>query len=76
MQINEPGTEYAVAYNSVPILGDGEGGFVEIKVENTTDDEGITTPGQITEVKVTSPERDIQPHLLIFRRLMVFLDLD
>ena len=56
VQINEPGTEYAVGtYNSVPILGDGEGGFVEIKVENTTDDEGITTPGQITEVKVTSP---------------------
>jgi len=56
VQINEPGTEYSVGtYNGVPILGNGEGGFVEIEVENTTDSEGITTPGQITSVKVTSP---------------------
>ena len=56
VQINEPGTEYAVGvYLSVPIQGDGEGGFVQITVANTTDSEGVVTPGQITEVKVTSP---------------------
>ena len=56
VQINEPGTEYEPGeYISVPISGDGEGGYVSIKVENTTDDEGETTPGQIIEVNVTSP---------------------
>jgi hypothetical protein len=56
VQINEPGTEYEPGdYISVPIAGDGEGGYVSIKVENTTDDEGETTPGQIVEVNVTSP---------------------
>ena len=37
------GTEYEPGdYISVPIAGDGEGGYVSIKVENTTDDEGET----------------------------------
>ena len=56
IQINEPGTEYAVGrYDSVPIAGDGEGGFVSLIVENTTDDEGVTIPGQIVSATVTSP---------------------
>ena len=56
VQINEPGTEYAVGrYDSVPINGDGEGGFVSIVVDNTTDDQGQTIPGQIVSVTVTSP---------------------
>ena len=56
VQINEPGTEYAVGtYNSVPIAGDGEGGFVEIVVANGTDEEGLPIPGQIQEVTITSP---------------------
>ena len=56
VQINEPGTEYAVGtYNSVPIAGDGEGGFVRITVADGTDDEGVNIPGQIQEVVVTSP---------------------
>ena len=56
VQINEPGTEYQPGdYISVPIAGDGEGGYVSIKVEDTTDDEGDVTPGQIVEVTVTSP---------------------
>lgn len=55
VQINDPGTEYAVGeYNNVPIGGDGEGGTVTIRVENTTDEEGNTIPGQIVEVVVTS----------------------
>ena len=55
IQINEPGTEYAVGrYDSVPISGDGEGGFVSITVENTTDDEGTVVPGQIVSAVVTS----------------------
>ena len=34
--------EYAVGvYNSVPIAGDGEGGFVSITVADGTDDEGV-----------------------------------
>ena len=50
------GTEYAVGrYDSVPIAGDGEGGFVSLIVENTTDDEGVTIPGQIVSATVTSP---------------------
>ena len=56
VQINEPGTEYAPGqYNSVPIAGDGEGGLVAITVQDTTDDEGTTIPGQITKVVVTTP---------------------
>ena len=56
VQINEPGTEYAVGtYNSVPISGDGEGGFVTIEVENTTDAEGNTILGQIVRATVSSP---------------------
>ena len=55
VQINEPGTEYAVGtYNSVPIAGDGEGGLVQITVADGQDDGGITIPGQIQEVVVTS----------------------
>ena len=56
VQINEPGTEYAVGtYNGVPIGGDGEGGFVQITVADGTDSEGVSIPGQIQEVIVTSP---------------------
>ncbi|AOV60911.1 virion structural protein [Synechococcus phage S-CAM22] len=56
VQIEEPGTEYAVGvYNSVPISGDGEGGFVSIVVADGTDDEGATIPGQIQSVTITSP---------------------
>ena len=56
VQINEPGTEYGIGvYNSVPIQGDGEGGLVSILVNDGTDDDGITIPGQIQEVVVTSP---------------------
>jgi len=56
VQINEPGTEYAVGtYSGVPIQGDGEGGLVRITVADGEDDEGITIPGQIQEVIVTSP---------------------
>jgi len=56
VQINEPGTEYAVGeYTGIPIAGDGEGGLVTITVANTTDDEGTVIPGQIIEVVVTSP---------------------
>jgi len=56
VQINEPGTEYAVGtYNSVPIGGDGEGGLVTIVVADGTNDEGDTIPGQIQSVTITSP---------------------
>ena len=56
VDINEPGTEYAVGtYNSVPIGGDGEGGLVSITVADGTDSEGVSIPGQIQEVVVTSP---------------------
>jgi len=56
VQINDPGTEYAVGtYNSVPISGDGEGGFVQITVADGQDDEGNTISGQIQAVSVTSP---------------------
>ena len=56
VQINDPGTEYAVGtYNGVPIGGDGEGGLVQITVADGTDSEGIVIPGQIQEVLVTSP---------------------
>ena len=59
VEISEPGTEYAVGtYNSVPISGDGEGGLVSILVENTTDSEGVSIPGQITKVTVTSPGKN------------------
>ena len=55
IQINEPGTEYAPGqYNNVPILGDGEGGLVNLTVEDTTDAEGNTVPGQITSAIVSS----------------------
>ena len=53
VQINAPGTEYAVGtYNGVPITGDGEGGFVSITVADGTDAEGSTIPGQINNVVV------------------------
>ena len=56
VQINDPGTEYAVGtYTGVPIAGDGEGGFVTITVADGTDDEGVTIPGQIQSIIVTSP---------------------
>ena len=56
VQIVEPGTEYAVGrYDSVPINGDGEGGLVSITVADGTDDEGVSIPGQIQSVVVTSP---------------------
>ena len=56
VQINEPGTEYAPGqYNNVPIQGDGEGGLVNITVEDTQDAEGTTIPGQITSAIVSSP---------------------
>jgi hypothetical protein len=55
IQINEPGTEYAIGrYDGVPIQGDGEGGIVSIVVDDTTDDEGNLIPGQIISVTVTS----------------------
>jgi len=53
--IEEPGTEYAVGtYNGVPITGDGEGGLVQITVADGLDDDGITIPGQINAVVITS----------------------
>ena len=56
VQINEPGTEYAVGtYNGVPIKGDGEGGLVQINVADGTDSEGVSIPGQIQSIIVTSP---------------------
>ena len=56
VQINDPGTEYAVGtYTGVPIAGDGEGGFVTINVADGTDSEGVTIPGQIQSIIVTSP---------------------
>ena len=59
VQINAPGTEYAVGtYNGVPITGDGEGGFVSITVADGTDAEGSTIPGQINNVVVTSPGKN------------------
>ena len=55
VEINEPGTEYAVGtYNAVPIKGDGEGGLVQITVADGTDDDGVTIPGQIQSVVVTA----------------------
>ena len=55
IQINDPGTEYALGrYDSVPIQGDGEGGFVSIVVNDTTDEEGNLVPGQIISITVTS----------------------
>ena len=55
IQINDPGTEYALGrYDGVPIQGDGEGGFVSIVVDDTTDEEGNLVPGQIISVTVTS----------------------
>ena len=59
VQINAPGTEYAVGtYNGVPISGDGEGGFVQITVADGTDAQGSTIPGQISNVVVTSPGKN------------------
>ena len=56
IQINDPGTEYAVGqYDSVPIAGNGEGGFVQIIVSDGTDADGNVIPGQISAVNVTSP---------------------
>ena len=55
VNILEPGTEYAVGvYEGVPISGDGEGGRVNITVEDGTDAEGVTIPGQISSVVITS----------------------
>ena len=59
VQINAPGTEYNLGtYSSVPIAGDGEGGFVEIIVADGTDAEGVTIPGQISNIVVTSPGKN------------------
>ena len=59
VQINAPGTEYAVGtYSGVAIGGDGEGGFVSITVADGTDAEGSTIPGQINNVVVTSPGKN------------------
>ena len=56
VEIEEPGTEYAVGvYAGVPIQGDGEGGLVSITVADGSDDEGGLIPGQIQKVVVTSP---------------------
>ena len=52
IQIDEPGTEYAVGvYNSVPISGDGEGGFVQITVADGQDEEGTTIPVSYTHLR-------------------------
>ena len=59
VDITEPGTEYAVGeYTGVDITGDGEGGKVNITVEDGTDDDGNTIPGQISEVTVTDPGKN------------------
>ena len=59
VDIKTPGTEYAVGvYNGVPIAGDGEGGLIAITVTDGTDDEGVTIPGQISSVAVTSPGKN------------------
>ena len=59
VDISEPGTEYAVGeYTGVDITGDGEGGKVNITVEDGTDDDGNTIPGQISEVTVTDPGKN------------------
>ena len=59
VQINAPGTEYALGtYSGVQIAGDGEGGFVEIIVADGTDAEGVTIPGQINNIVVTSPGKN------------------
>ena len=42
-------------YNGVPIKGDGEGGLVQINVADGTDSEGVSIPGQIQSIVVTSP---------------------
>ena len=55
VEINDPGTEYAVGvYSGVPITGDGEGGIVEITVADGSDSGGSVIPGQIQKVQVTS----------------------
>ena len=59
VDIKTPGTEYAVGeYTGVPIAGDGEGGLVSITVADGTDAEGVTIPGQINSVAVTSPGKN------------------
>ena len=59
VDVKTPGTEYAVGqYAGVPIAGDGEGGLVSITVEDGTDAEGVTIPGQISGVAVTSPGKN------------------
>ena len=51
VEIVEPGTEYAEGeYFGVPILGDGTGGKVSIRVDGSSD-----PAGQIVEVTVTDP---------------------
>ena len=59
VQITDPGTEYALGtYFGVPIQGDGEGGFVQITVEDGLDEEGQLIPGQISQVVITSPGKN------------------
>ena len=56
VEINEPGTQYNVGtYNGIAIAGDGEGGLVSVTVANTLNNEGVTVPGQVTDVTITSP---------------------
>ena len=55
VNIIEPGTEYRVGvYYGVPILGDGEGGVVQITVSDGEDAEGQTIPGQISSVLISN----------------------
>ncbi|AIX20959.1 structural protein [Synechococcus phage ACG-2014d] len=56
VEITEPGTEYALGeYTGIDISGDGEGGKVNITVEDGTDAEGGVIPGQISRIVVTDP---------------------
>ena len=56
VEINEPGTQYNVGtYNGIAIAGDGEGGLASVTVANTLNNEGVTVPGQVTDVTITSP---------------------
>jgi len=65
VSIENPGTEYAVGvYNAVPIGGNGEGGLVQITVADGLDSEGVTIPGQIQEVLVTSAGKNYTTALI------------
>ncbi len=56
VEINEPGTQYAVGeYTGIAIAGDGEGGFVSVTVADQLNSEGATVPGQVIAVTITSP---------------------